>query len=153
MSGIKAFVNKIKTKSRQYQAEQNEKKAKAKGFSSFAAYQTFSGAAKHEGEEIAKSELRKKELKRIKDEAKQEVLLGKTGKYSKVQKKVQKGFETFEKGAGVYNEIMGGLQSLNSSNSSNDMDFFNGPKQRKTKSKKSKKSKSKRQNNFWDQYR
>jgi len=163
-------VNKIKQKNAEYKEKQEEKKAKSKGFSSAKAYNFYSNTARTEGEEIAKSELRKKELKKIKDEAKAEVLLGRTGKYNKYQKKVQKGFESFQKGAAIYNEMMGGLQSLGSSGGdsfypkqNSNQSYASGyglypstkPKRRKSTAKKPKrKSKSKpKTKSFWDDFR
>ena len=167
MASVKAFINKVKQKNSEYKAKQNEKKAMSKGFSSAQAYNFFSATAKSQGEEEGKSQLRKKELKRIKQEAKQEVILGRTGKYNKVQRKVQRGFETFEKGAGVYNEIMGGLQSLGSGNDSfyptrnsnqayaSGYGAFEKPKRRRSSAKKSKprkKSKQRQPRSFMDSF-
>jgi len=168
LPSVKSFVSKIKQKNAEFKEKQEEKKAQSKGFSSAKAYNFYSNTAKTEGEEIAKSELRKKELKRIKDEAKAEVISGKTGKYNKYQKKVQKGFESFQKGAGIYNEMMGGLQSLGSGGDSfypkqnSNQSYASGyglfpspkPKRRKSTTKKTKrnqKSKSKPKS-FWDDF-
>lgn len=118
MSSIKSFIKKAKEKTAQYKEKQDNKKAESKGFSSAKSYDFYKNTAKTRGEEKGKSKLRKQELKRIEQEAQQDVMLGRTGKYNKFQKKVKRGFETFEKGAGVYNEIMGGLQSLGSGNDS-----------------------------------
>lgn len=162
MASIKSFVKKIRKKNSEYRAKQDEKKAQSKGFSSAKSYNFYKSTAESEGKEKGKSKLRKQELKRIKSEAEQDVLLGKTGKYNKVQRKVQRGFETFEKGAGVYNEIMGGLQSLGSGNDSfypkqNSRQAYasgygiNKPR-KKSKKSKSRKSKPRKQESFWDQF-
>lgn len=135
LTGVKSFIHKLKKKNEQAKIKRAERKAQSKGFSSAKAYNFYTDNAKKEGEEIAKSQLRKKELKRVREEAKQDVLLGRTGKYHKYQKKVQKGFESFQKGAGMYNDVVGGLKSLG-----------NPPK--RTTSKKGRK----RDPDFWDQF-
>jgi hypothetical protein len=169
LSGIKSFIDKVKQKNTEFKLKQDERKAASKGFSSSDSYKFYSGEARSEGEESGKSELRKRELKKIKDEAKEEAMMGRYGKFGRVQKKVQRGFQTFQKGAGIYNEVMGELHSMNSSQDS----FFptqnsnqayasgygafnpNKPKRRKSSTKKTKpkrRSKPRQSRSFWDQY-
>lgn len=169
MAGIKSFIDKVKEKNTQFQIKQKEKQAASKGFSSAQSYNMYSGIAKTAGEEEAKATLRKKELKRIKDEAREEAMMGRYGKYGKMQKKVQKGFQSFQKGTGIYNEMMGELQSLGSGGNSfyptrnsnqayaSGYGAFAKPQRikstKKKQSKKKTKSRSKpRQNNFWSQF-
>lgn len=143
MASIKSFVNNLKQKNAEMKKKQREKKAQAKGFSSARAYETYASLARKEGEEVAKETLRKRELQRIREEAKQDVMLGRMGKYHKAQKKVQKGFETFQKGVGVYNEVMGELKSLSSGSDS----FYPGQKKLGRK-----KARQPRKDDFWSQY-
>ena len=169
MAGIKSFIDKVKQKNTEFQIKQNERKAQSKGFSSASAYDFYAGTARTAGEESGKAELRKKELKKIKDEAREEVMLGRHGKYGKFQKKVQGGMKSFQSGMGIYNDMMGGLQSLGSGGDSfypkqNSKQAYasgygafssNKPKRRKSTTKKTKhktKSKPRRSNSFWDQY-
>ena len=144
----------MKAKSAKYRAEQNEKKAKAKGFSSYQAFTTFSSAAKHEGEEKAKSKQRKTELQRIKQEAYDDRMAGKSGKYGRYQKKVQGGIKKFQGGLQIYNDMMGELQSLSSMPSSQPRKSSTRST-KKTKKRKPQKTKSKSRNkkpDFWDQF-
>lgn len=167
MPDIRSFINKVKQKNTEFKAKQSEKSAQSKGFSSASSYDFYSGTARTAGEEEGKATLRKRELKRIKDEAKEEAMLGRYGKYGKMQKKVQKGFQSFQKGVGVYNDMMGEFKSLGSGNdsfyprqNSNQAYASTGygyskPKRRRSSAKKTKpkkRSKPKRQNSFWNQY-
>lgn len=164
MAGIKSFIDKVKEKNSKYQATQKEKQAQNKGFSSAASYDFYSSAEKTRAEESAKAQLRKKELKRIRDEAHEDIILGRTGKYHKIQKKVAKGFDSFQKGTGVYNDMIGGMQSLGSGY--NDMYPVQNSRQayasgygiqktrRKSRTKKTKKHKSRprKPQSFFDQF-
>lgn len=165
MASVKSFIDKVKQKNTEFQQKQNEKKAQSKGFSSASSYNFYAETAKTAGEESGKSELRKKELKRIKDEAKEEAMMGRYGKYGKMQKKVAKGFQSFQGGVGIYNDMIGGLQSLGSGNNSQRQNtnqaYASGygiyspkPSRRKstTKKTKGKRKSSPRQQSFWDQY-
>lgn len=155
----------MKEKNTQFQIKQKEKQAASKGFSSASSYDFYANTAKTAGEEEGKATLRKKELKRIKDEAREEAMLGRYGKYGKIQKKVQKGFQSFQKGTGIYNEMMGELQSLGSGNDSfyptrnsnqayaSGYGAFAKPQRRRSSKKKSKqKSKPRKNNDFWSQF-
>lgn len=155
----------MKQKSADYKARQDDKNAQRKGFSDAKAYSFYSKTAETEGKELGKSKLRKKELKRIKQEAEQDIIMGRSGKYHKVQKKVQKGFESFQKGAGVYNEVMGELQAFGSGGDmypvkQSKQAYSSGygirkPTRRKTtqkKNKKNKQKKNKKPNDFWSQF-
>lgn len=149
---MKGFINEIKAKNKEFKAKQDEKKAHSKGFSSSMSFNTYSNLAKNEGIEEAEKELRKKELARIKKEAKEERMLGQFGKYGKIQSKIQRGTR-------AYNEIVSGL-SFNS-NKGFSMQNSNNPFQpyakkrytrTKTKTKQKTKKRSRKSSNFWDQF-
>lgn len=167
MSGIKSFIDKVKQKNTEFQIKQKERSAQSKGFSSAESYDFYSNAARTEGEQKGKSELRKRELKRIKDEAREETLMGRYGKYGKIQKKVAKGFQTFQKGTGIYNDIMGEFKSLGSGNDSfypqqnsrqpyaSGYGLYSKPKKRRSTTKKTKtkrRSKPRQPRSFMDQF-
>lgn len=158
MGNLKSFINKIKEKNSEFKQNRKESFAHSKGFSSAKSYDTYSSAARYEGTQEAESKLRKQELKRIKEEAKEERMLGRYGKYGKFQKKVAKGYGIFQKGAGVYNDIIGGLQTMNSPRENSRQAYASGygiySKRGKSRTKKQKpqKRKHKSQASFWDQY-
>ena len=152
MSGIKSFIDKVKQKNTEFKTKQEERKAASKGFSSAQSYNFYADAAKTEGEASGKSELRKKELKRIEDEAREEAMMGRSGKYGKFQKKVQGGMKSFQSGMEIYNDMMGGLHSLGSGYGLFDS---NKPKRRRPTAKKTKsnrKSKPRQPRSFMDQF-
>ena len=168
MDNIKYLIDKVKQKNTEFKAKQEERKAASKGFSSASSYNFYADAAKTEGETSGKSELRKKELKRIKDEAREEVMMGRSGKYGKFQKKVQGGMKSFQSGMEIYNDVMGGLHSLGSGGDSyqkqNSNQAYasgyglfdsNKPKRRRPTAKKTKsnrKSKPRQPRSFMDQF-
>ena len=167
MAGIKSFIDKVKEKNTEFKAKQNEKMAQSKGFSSYDSFNFYTGEAKTEGEEHGKTQLRKKTLKQVRDQAEEDVLLGRAGKYGRFQKKVARGFDSFQKGAGIYNEVMGGLKSFNSGddlffpreNSSqayaSGYGLYNPNKSRrksKPKAKPKRRSKPRKNTSFWSQY-
>lgn len=164
MADLRSFINKAKQKTAEFKANQKEKSAQSKGFSSASSYDFYSGTAKTAGEEEGKATLRKRELKRIKDEAKEEAMLGRYGKYGKIQKKVQKGFQTFQKGAGIYNEVMGEFKSLSSGDdsfyprqNSNQAYASSGygyskPQRRRSTTKKTKPRRKSKPRSFMDQF-
>lgn len=157
MPSLKAFVSKIKAKNAKLSAESNERKAKAKGFSSHQAYSTFKSAAEYDGKEAANKKLRKKELDLIKKESHDDTMLGRSGKYRKYQKKVIKGIETVKTFGAEYNEMMYELKGLGGGQSQS----YGPPKSTKRSKKKGSKrkpqatkSKSRnKKNDFWDQFR
>lgn len=158
MRSIKAFVSNIKAKSAKISAEANEKKAKAKGFSSHQAYSTFKTAAEYDGKEAAQKKLRKKELDTIQKESYDDTMQGRSGKYRKYQKKVIKGIGAVRSMGMEYNEMMGELKSLGGSNpqSYGPPGLKKKPRSKKKGSKRkpqATKSKSRnKKNNFWDQF-
>ena len=167
MSGIKSFIDKVKQKNTEFKTKQEERKAASKGFSSAQSYNFYADAAKTEGEASGKSELRKKELKRIKDEAREEAIMGRSGKYGKFQKKVQGGMKSFQSGMEIYNDMMGGLHSLGSGGNSypkqnSSQAYASGyglysskPKRRRSTAKKTKsnrRSKPRQPRSFMDQF-
>lgn len=91
--------------------------AKAKGFSSFHSYETYTGLARKEGYDKARTELRKTELAK----AKKEEYLDTMDTRPKYVKKLQGGIKTFHKGVEQYNSVMDELKGLGS-----DKQFNNG---------------------------
>ena len=140
MPSIKGFVNKIKEGSEKLKAKELDRKAKKHGFSSGKSYEFYSKTAKEEGKAKAESQLRKKELDRIKQEAKQDRLQGTGGKAFKIIKGIQQGGK-------IYNEALGELRSLNpqTQNFGSNQSYSSGyPKQRTRKPKPKPKKKKQR---------
>lgn len=102
------FLGKMKQKAEERSYKDKEKKAKAKGFSSYHVYETQTAISRKEGYDEAQSKLRKTELKRAKEEEYNDALDTKP----KYVKKVQKGIGYIKQGAGQYNEMMNELRGL-----------------------------------------
>src|SRR3990172_1532635 len=105
---IKSFVNKVREKQDQRTMKSKEDMAKAKGFSSFGSYETYTALARKEGYDEAKKKLRKSELQRVKKEE----YLDTMDTRPKYVKKVQRGVQTFRKGMDEFNTVMDEIKGI-----------------------------------------
>lgn len=156
MGSIKSFINKVKAKQTEYKIKSGEKMAKQKGFSSYADYQKERSLARESAFKESRKKLRTEEIKRIKAEARGEMMGG--GK-----QKAAKAMNYFNKGMQGYNKTISGLRSVSGndgfrmSNTNQAYASGYGPykpkKRRKQKPKEKKRRKTKKKYDFWDQFR
>jgi len=102
------FLGKMKEKAEERSAKQKDKIAETKGFSNYNVMQMQTAIAKKEGYQKAETDLRKKELKRAKEEAYLDAL----DTRPRYVKKVEKGIKAFRKGAEQYNSVMDELKGI-----------------------------------------